>query len=243
MVLNLKNARTFFPYEERTIPTMQDTDARTYEMFVRVRDLGAERVDVFPNGSTMRGHFDALNTLVTELQGHIGEQDSGKRVAKQGSSSKAAARDKLRESLAVINRTARTMALDTPGLAEAFQMPARNDAALAGAARAFLANATPLKAGFLQNEMPADFLEQLQADLTGFEATTNSQNLGTEQHVAATALIDDLLARGQKIVRQLDTLIHNKFRDNPALLAAWDSTSHVERSPHKTSKKPAPPPN
>jgi hypothetical protein len=221
---------------------MNDRDTLTLEMFVRVRDLGAERVDVFPDGSTMRAHFDALNSLVTELQGHMGEQDAGKRVAKQSSSSKAAARDKLRESLAAISRTARTMALDTPGLAEQFQMPARNDAALAGGARAFLANATTLKAGFLQNEMPADFLEQLQANLSGFEATTNSQNLGTEQHVAATALIDDLLARGQKIVKQLDTLIRNKFRADPALLAAWDSASHVERSPRTKVKKPTPPP-
>ncbi|MEA2174395.1 MAG: hypothetical protein QOD00_1987 [Blastocatellia bacterium] len=219
---------------------MQDSDRRIYEMFVRVRDLGADRVDVFPDGSTFRAQFDALKALVTELQGHIGEQDSGKRVAKQGSSSKAAAREKLRESLAAINRTARTMDMDTPGLAEAFQMPARNDTALAGAARAFHTNATPLKARFLQNEMPADFLEQLQANLTAFEATVNSQNLGTEQHVAATAHIDDLLARGQKIVKQLDTLIRNKFPDDRALLTLWNSSSHVERSPRTEVKKPTP---
>jgi hypothetical protein len=222
---------------------MQDSDTRLYEMFTRVRDLGAEQANLFPNGSNFRAQFDALGALVTELQGHVGEQDSGRRVAKQGSSSKAVAREKLRESLSAISRTARTMAMDTPGLAEAFQMPARNDAALAGAARAFLTNATPLKASFLRNEMPADFLDQLQANLSGFETTTGSQNLGTEQHVAATALIEDLLARGQKIVKQLDTLIHNKFRADPALLAAWDSASHVERPSRPKVKKPAPPPH
>lgn len=215
---------------------MEDRDARTFEMLTSVRDFGTEHADLFPDGQ-LHAQFAALGTLVTELQQYVGKQASGKLTAKQSSAGKSAARERLRESLAAISRTARTMALDTPGLAEAFAMPPRNDAALVAAARAFLTNAAPLKDRFIEYEMPEDVLEQLEANLADFESTINSQHQSKEQHVNATATIEDLLARGQKIVRQLDTLISNKFRQDTAMLAAWQSASHTKRNPESKTRK------
>jgi hypothetical protein len=61
--------------------------------------------------------------------------------------------------------------------------------------------------------------------------------------VTATAAIDELIERGLRIARRLDAIIRNKFRDDPARLAAWTSAHHVERAARrKQEKQPAPPP-
>jgi hypothetical protein len=41
------------------------------------------------------------------------------------------------------------------------------------------------------------------------------------------------------MLEALRIIVTNKYRNNPALLAAWLSASHVERPSHH--KKPAPP--
>lgn len=229
----------FFPYQKGT-SKMQAKEILVYEMFGRVRDVGAEHTDLFPAGSALRAQFDALNALISEIDTHAGEQAAGTRVAKQSSTTKAAAREKLRADLAAINRTVRTMELDTPGIADQFRMPKRTDAALVAAARAFLINAAPLKAAFIKYEMPADFLEELQADLIAFEECTNRQNVSRERHVGATASIQELLARGLKIVKQLDTLIQNKFEENRSLIAVWRSASRTEQPATRTRAKKQP---
>jgi len=71
------------------------------------------------------------------------------------------------------------MANEVPSLEEKFRVPRNNnDQELLNAARAFLADATPLKTQFIAHEMPADFLDDLQADIDAMQAAINSQSSG-----------------------------------------------------------------
>ena len=71
----------------------------------------------------------------------------------------------------MMTRTARGMALDTPGLDDKFRLPRSNaERAWLTAARTFHADALPLKDDFIAHEMPADFLDTLDALITDYEA-------------------------------------------------------------------------
>ncbi len=109
------------------------------------------------------------------------------------------------------------------------------DASLLNRARAFIEVATPLKAEFIALEMPVTFLEDLAASIDSFESAANSQNLNRSKRIAATAAIKAVIARGVRAVRTLDSIVRNKYANDPAKLAAWESASHLE-SPNKTKK-------
>ncbi|MGB9180407.1 MAG: hypothetical protein WCB68_14335 [Pyrinomonadaceae bacterium] len=94
-----------------------------------------------------------------------------------------------------------------------------------------------LQAEFIERGLPADFLEDLAADIEQLETSTTQKIQGTEAHVAATAAIDELIERGMRAVRELDPVMRNVFAADPARLAAWLSASHVERAPKSQQKK------
>lgn len=222
---------------------MKDTERRRYEMFVRVRDFGAAHTASFPAVTLGKELFDVLDGIVTELEAQTTAQASGAGAARQGTTVRAAARAKLREDLEAISRTARSMSRDIPGLENKFRLPPgnSNDQALISAARAFAADAVPLSAEFIRHELPANFLADLNSDINAFEVAVNEQNRGTETRVSATAAIDAAIDRGVDIVRRLDAVVRNKFRDDQAMLAAWESASRTERAPRR-QVTPLPPP-
>lgn len=222
---------------------MKDSEIRRYEMFLRVREFGTAHAAQFP-ATTFGGELLArLNTAITELDAHTSAQSSGKRAAQEGAGSKASAREEVREDLESISRTARAMALTTPGLEDKFRAPRSiSDQALLAVARSFAADAAPLKAEFIRRGLPANFLEDLDADINAFATSINHRIQGTEKHVAATAAIDDAIERGVNTVRELDPLMRNTFANDAATLAAWLSASHVERAPQRAKPIATPPP-
>lgn len=221
---------------------MKDTERRRYEMLVRVRDFGTAHAAAFAAATRGGELFAALDAVVKELDGHAQAQTSGQSAASQGTTTRAVARAALRDDLEAISRTARAMAVETPGLEDRFRPPrGNNDQTLISTARAFAADALPLKADFIKNELPADFLEDLNDDIKAFEQAITGQNLSADTHVAATQAIDEAVDRGLNTVRQLDAIVRNKFTNDPATLAAWLSASHVERAPKPKKAEPPPP--
>jgi len=220
---------------------MRDAQRRAYDSLVRARDFGQERAADFPANSFGAQLFADLNDVVAELSLHAEMQTSRRSAAKQGTTSKAAARANLLEDLEAISRTARAMAINNPGLADLFRLPHSNgDQALLSTAHAFATDAVAYKADFIKHELPADFLEDLAADIAAFETADTERHNSTGAHVAATRGFDDTLERGLNIKRQLDAVVRNKYRDDPATLAAWTSATHVERPPKRKRKTPTP---
>ena len=92
--------------------------------------------------------------------------------------------------------------------------------------------------------MPDTFLEDLTAAADAFESDVTSYNNSREQRIAATASLKDALERVKRLKKELDPIVRNKLRNDPASLAAWESASHVERPPKKAApaKVPVPQP-
>jgi hypothetical protein len=225
---------------------MNALEVRRLEMLTRVRDFGAARAASFPQDSLGGEQFAVVDAVVEDLSREAATQSSGVSSVQQATASRNGARETLRESLQAITRTARAMALDTPGLENKFRLPrSGSDQALLNTARAFAADALPLKAEFIRHELPATFLEDLQTDIADLERAIGSQNTGRGAHVTATASITAAIERGMSAARRLDAVIRNKFRDDPATLAAWESARHIERAgrgPRRTNGEPATPP-
>jgi hypothetical protein len=222
---------------------MKDIERRRLEMFQRVKVFGDEHAAQFPPTSFAGEQFAALAQVLDELQTHASAQAAGMSAARQGVTSKAAARDELMRDLEAISRTARPMALGSPGLSEQFRVPHNQGSqAVLAAARAFAAAALPLKAEFLKRGMPSDFLEDLQADIAALEEANARKLQGRESHITATATIDDLIERGMRAVQELDPILRNTLVDDAPKLAGWMSACRVERSARHGKARSGTPP-
>lgn len=211
---------------------MKDKERRSYEMLARVRDYGATHAAEFPTGSRGNELFTSLSGVVEELEAHAAAQSSNASAAVAVTGSRAAARETLWADLEAISRTAQGVSATHPGADERFRLPRRNrnDVVLLATARAFLADARPLKAEFVSYELPADFLESLEAHIGAFESSVTEQNRRAVGRVAATNSIGQAVERGAELTRQIDAIVRNKFKGDPAKLAAWESASRTERA-------------
>jgi hypothetical protein len=210
---------------------MDDAATRRLETFLGVRQFGATHAAAFPADSRGTEVLADLATAITALEGHAAAQDSGTRGAKEGTSLKAVARAALHDDLKAISSTAHAIAITMPGLDDKFRVP-RNagDQAWLTAARGFAVDAAPLKAEFIRRGLPASFLEDLAEHIAAFEQAVNDTEQKTGARIAATAAIDAAIERGMNAVRELDAIVRNIFRDDPATLAEWTSASHTERA-------------
>jgi hypothetical protein len=223
---------------------MKDTERRRYETFLRVREHGASRTTEFPLESLAGELFNSLDRVIEEIDAHTRAQASGQSSALEGAASKAAARDELRRDMEAISRTARVLAMTIPGLEDKFRSPRSvSDQELLAKARAFAADALPLKTEFTRRGLPDNFLDDLTSDIAEFERAVNRRIQAREAQVAATAGIDDAIERGVDILRELDAIMRNKYANDPVSMAAWLSASHTERAPrHATPASPDIPP-
>jgi hypothetical protein len=213
---------------------MNDNENRRNQTFLRVQGFGSAHGRDFAEASTGLQLFGTLNSIITEVEGHAAAEVSGTGTSRQGTATRNEARAALREDLENITRTARIMAQDIPGLDDKFRLPrGNNDSQLLSAGRAYAVDAVPLKAQFLANEMPADFLEDLAADIEAMEQSMAEQSVGEARRIASGAALDDAIDRGIQVVRKLDAIVKNKYANNPAVLAEWTSASHTERAPRR----------
>jgi hypothetical protein len=207
-------------------------------MFTRVRDFMSENLADFPAKSLAREKFTLLEAAIADLVKYGTDETSGRNAGAVSAVNKKLARQALREQMQVISRTAARMAESTPGMENNFRVPRTNgDQALLNTARAFAADATPMKTQFVKWELPESFIEDLGAAIEKFEQADNSQNQNRTKSVTATAAIDDAIERGKQAVRDLERILRNKYKGENAKLAAWETASHLERAPHSRKKE------
>ena len=88
---------------------MKNLFNRQFEMLLRVRAFGEKHSDLFPTTSLAGRLFASNASVITELSQSAGTQAAGFAMASEGATSKAEAREHLRECLLVIARTARSI--------------------------------------------------------------------------------------------------------------------------------------
>jgi hypothetical protein len=201
-------------------------------------DFSDQYVADFPPTSLGGQKFAQLKVHRAEIKRLGAEQSEGSGGAKSSSKAKRVARKAMTSLMQSYSDTARVMEPAHPGISAIFRVPRNvSDEVLINAARAFVTAATPLKNEFIQHEMPATFIEDLADAIEKFEEATGSKNLNTSKRVSATAALSSELEQAMQLKRELDPIVRNKYRNNPAKLAAWESASRVERSPKRKATK------
>lgn len=216
---------------------MDDRERRRKDTFLRVKVFMTDNSAKFPAGSIAALKMVELSEIIDLLDELSGDQAAGMGEARFSFAGKNSARENVREDLSDISRTARSMNYDFPNIAEKFRMPrGNNDTQLLAAARSFLTEATPHKNDFIAYGMPTDFLTDLQTDIEAFENALGTTGSAIDSHVEATAEIDEAIRKGMVILRILNGIVKNVFRNDAGKLAAWTSASHIERTPKRNAE-------
>ncbi|HEV2862474.1 MAG TPA: hypothetical protein VGX48_15785 [Pyrinomonadaceae bacterium] len=228
---------------------MNDQEIRTFEMFKGVGLFNAAHISAFTPISLARQLFNIVAASVGELEALAAAESSAGGSKRQNTAGRAVARETLRQKMEAIRRTARAMAFTLPGLEDKFRIPrGGSDQALINTARAFAQDALPLKDEFVRHELPQSFIEDLNAAIASLENSMGGQSASKGAGKSASASIDGAIERGLDAVRRLDPIIRNKFSDEPAVLAEWESARRIRRGPRSqadggaNNEQPAQPP-
>jgi hypothetical protein len=206
-----------------------------YDMLTRVNRFGVAHAAAFQAASVGAQLFAALRESLVRLPNEFGAQANGYGRAREAMANKLAARESLYAALCALNRTARALAIDRPGLRGKFRLPSRDsDEALVAAARMCAGDAKRWTPIFVAYGLRAGFVDDLRAGIARFERAIADRTASRRAHVTARAGIEATLADSCATVRRLDAVVPNVLADDGAALGAWRRARRIAwRRPSK----------
>jgi len=145
--------------------------------------------------------------------------------------------DELRLSVKGLARTAHEIDEDEPGFADNFHLSSNpSQLALLTTAGRMLKELKKegVAAKFLPYELPGTFVQDLEADLKTIDETHDEQDSNDTKAVASTATLGQAIGKGLRLLGKLNAAMNNKYARDPVKLAAWNTASHVERTPRRS---------
>jgi hypothetical protein len=224
------NSRLIFARSERRYvrpqTLMRLLERRQYQMFGRVAAFGRAHMALFPSSSRAGATFAALDAVLARLDEHTKTKVTPLRYP-----DRARARKALRRELYTLARTAKLMALDTPGADAQFRFPVREtDHQLIAAARVFAASAAACERDFIAHAHPATFRRDLTALADALEHAIGGQSAHRSRHIYAGAAIDEALREGLLVVHTLDVIVRNSVARRAPEIATWTAARRVAYS-------------
>ena len=178
----------------------------------------------------------ALDALVPVLEAHAKDQHTAEVEAQSKTEVKAHLRDDLRvhhmQQIAAIARSRLAGIADTPLMAK-LQYPLRSldDKGLVAAGQSMAEAAVPYRQVFLDEQLPADFIEQLQAATEAVRVATADRDGSQLKLRAATSGVAVQLQQASHVVRVLHTLVVRQLKGNIELLSAWNMAKRNRAKP------------
>lgn len=207
---------------------MDTQQQKRFNMFLRVQQFGVEHAGIFAENTYGGRLFAEIGRIVADMVQGVAGQNEGQKRSALNKLSKA--KKALVEDLQAIARTGQSMVGDFPELAGKFKLvtPLAN-AELLGAARAFAGFAAPYRANFIERNLPANFLVDLEADIAVFEAALRDRIAVFNQRTAASRAVRTGATKGMDSVKQLDAVVRNTFRGNNLKLEEWKRAKALNR--------------
>ena len=186
-----------------------------------------------PSNARSTALFTKLGTTITAMESHGTDQVSGSSATHSGVELKQLLAEELRDKLRDIVVTAEGLDSELyPGADAQFRMPrSRTYQALLATARSFLEDIGPIKAGFVESGLPADFDEQLTAKIAEFASATQKRDGGASEQIGGTAGLDEMAREGVRLLVKLNAVMHNLLKDKPSMFASWKAAIHIKREP------------
>ena len=192
------------------------------EMLERVVVFGDKHPQYFPQGSASAELIRQIEAASQKLAEELLSQRS--RSMKSATRERTKARQTLRNQILALTRTARVLQM------EEFWMPRDNsDRAMIQFGKLFAANAVPLRQGFVDANMPPDFIEQMNGAAETLEKAVKESSFcrGTSRGVSTA--VDRTRKEANTAVKRLDALMRNLLQTDPAALDIWASASRIEK--------------
>jgi hypothetical protein len=217
-----------------------------HEMFVRVRDFGVANAARFPESTSGGQMFAQVAAAVDAIEAHLTRRVMARTEA---SRVKATTREAVTRYMHALAATGRRVAKSEKGV-NPFRMPARKSAAsILAAARVFIEEAERRQAQFVQFGLPEGFIGEFRTHVDDLERAINAQLNSRSARRRAQAGIENTLADGLDVIRNLDVIVANVMRDDPTSLAGWDGARRIdglnrgvprpEKPPVETDDEPA----
>jgi len=223
---------------------MNDRLRRYYERGQRCDKVLNLRRGDFPANSKTASLADiveeellALATLDVERASNVGK-------SKQGTAGRQDTREDLQEMVDSVAETAEAASLDHPELKGVFEIPRGDstDRTLIATARSFAEKGVAHAAVLVEYSLPTTFVTDLGATADKLESFISLQNEGVGARVNTNAAAKEHLRILNEALERLNVIFHNKYRDNPAVLAEWDSAYHLEAAPGTRRRRNGTPP-
>ena len=222
---------------------MKDSQRRKLDKFEREEVFLNDNIADFPPASPGGKALAELSAVISQIRAFAAEQVSGAGSSRQHIGVKDEEVDALMRLIRNINRAANAFEDEIPGSDLKFRLPRnRSEQNILATARAFLADAEPLKAKFIEYGLAADFTDKLQALIEAVDERAAAADSAGEQKAGATGGLIDIVRKGMSISRRLDSIVRIKYEDNAARLSAWTTASHLKKAPEKTEDEPPPNP-
>ncbi|MFL6331800.1 MAG: hypothetical protein ACJ754_00490 [Pyrinomonadaceae bacterium] len=226
---------------------MNAKQRRLYERVQRVVLFMEAHAEAFPAGSKGAVLLEQLKEALAALAALDVARASGASKHEQGSAGRRAARAALRALLKAVVDTGRTIAVEHPdvaGIFDAFADADRSDLSLVAVARSAADTAAPLVGLFVDLGLPPTFVLDLRSKADSLENYISLQTEGLAGRADSNASAAATLRLITGLVKRLDTVVRNKYHDDPTTLASWERARRVESDPqHKDEGNNAPPNN
>lgn len=221
---------------------MNNRDERRYQRLTSVQTFGRERASDFPPG--LMGA-----QLLSQLDQHLVELDAAKAAQGPVRINKRPLLKALDTDCRAIARTARAIAVGSPGFDLPYQMPEKPgetpllthvDAMLkrledqAGDAPDTTATKAALRERFLAYAIDANFLQTLRQHSDALRAASRVNQGENQSGVENTMRVGQILDAAGDIILQFDAIVTNKYAHEPEKLRAWRSASRVEKASRRT---------
>ncbi|HEX8733939.1 MAG TPA: hypothetical protein VF721_01360 [Pyrinomonadaceae bacterium] len=221
---------------------MKGIERRKVDKLEREEVFLNDNIADFPAASPGGKALAELSAVISEIRTLAAEQVAAESSARQHIGVKDEEIEALRQSVRGINRAAKAFTGEIPGSDLKFRLPRnRSEQNLLATARAFLADAEPLKAKFIEYGLAADCLDKLEALIEAVEERGAAADSAGEQKSGATGGLVEAIRRGMDISRRLDSIVRIKYENNAARLSAWKTASRLERAPKKKTDEPEQP--
>jgi hypothetical protein len=170
-----------------------------------------------------------LDTAVAGLTQYAAQQELADATATSQTKAKNAAREDLRlNHMQPIAMIARKKLGDTPNIQDlALPRKSTSDEALVAKGFAMVKAASQYTQTFIDQQMPADFIAQLQTAIQAVLTALAAAAEAKRQLVAATKGVTDQLAITHTDVKVLNALVIKQLKGRTDLLAAWKNTKRV----------------
>lgn len=158
---------------------------------------------------------------------------AGARKRQRGTQGREKMRTDLRQMVESTYDTARAISLERPDVKGLFAPASRgnNDQTLVAAARSAADAATPLAGPFTEFGPPPSFFSDTRSKADSLETYASLQASGVGEGVDKNAALEDAFRPTDELIGLLDPVAADKYRGDPAKLAAWKSARRVGHAP------------